>query len=262
MDDTVGETGDCVYDVVRGPDVWRINRTTWHGVFLALAGETFHRILHDLGVNPRSLGKKPSKSARLAWIMKDGRLDAEDVAAACRAREAELPDLLPQMPIPSIADRMMLKTRMERELIRASRRRYPDGIPREETLGFEAERRLRGVPPIHRCESSTYQCDQVWLNWKPGEGLIRLPPGEPRLTVTLDPPQAVLDGNPYALSSDGAFYLDALLKAHGDWVSGVTIAETCPMRPDRVRKKLPKPIHELTESVPGKGHRIEREKLA
>lgn len=82
--------------------------------------------------------------------------------------------------------------------------------------------------------------------------------GQRRLTVAIDPPQAVLDGTPYALTQDGATFVQALLNAEGDWVAGCKLD----MRADRVKKALPKPIRELIESSPGKGYRIPRKVLA
>lgn len=80
----------------------------------------------------------------------------------------------------------------------------------------------------------------------------------PRLTVMLNPPQAVLDGQAFALDPDGALLVDALIKADGDWVASAKLD----MRADRVRKKLPKQVGALVEAEPGKGFRIPRRKLA
>ena len=83
-------------------------------------------------------------------------------------------------------------------------------------------------------------------------------PPAPRLTVTLEPPQAVWDGMPYPLTPDGAVFLDELRKADGDWVSGAKLR----MRADRVRGSLPPVLQNLIEASPGKGSRIPRGRLA
>lgn len=84
----------------------------------------------------------------------------------------------------------------------------------------------------------------------------------PRLTATLDPPQAVVDSRPYALSDDGAALVNVLIEAN-DWISGPEITKkTGQPRPDRTIKNLPKAIQRLIESKPGKGNRIAREFLA
>ena len=80
------------------------------------------------------------------------------------------------------------------------------------------------------------------------------PAATPRLTVVLQPPQAVLDGTAFALKPDGAVLIDALLKANGDWIAGRKLD----MRADRVRNNLPQELRDLVESSPGKGFRIPR----
>ena len=84
-------------------------------------------------------------------------------------------------------------------------------------------------------------------------------PREPgnRVQVMLTPPQVTVDGTAYAVSPDGALLVDELLKADAEWISG----ENLMMRVDRVKKNLPKPVLDLIESVPGKGHRIPRQAL-
>jgi hypothetical protein len=73
-----------------------------------------------------------------------------------------------------------------------------------------------------------------------------------RLAVMFDPDQAILDGTPYALKSNGAVFLYELLKADGDWVTGATIG----IRADRAKDSLPPAIRQLIESAPGKGNRL------
>jgi len=80
---------------------------------------------------------------------------------------------------------------------------------------------------------------------------------QPRLVVTLNPPQVTLDGRAHAVKPDGSLFVDALLKADGDWVTG----ETLGIRADRVKKDLPKEIRSMIESSPGKGSRISRNAL-
>jgi hypothetical protein len=81
-----------------------------------------------------------------------------------------------------------------------------------------------------------------------------------RMTVTLDPPQAVLDGKPFALTADGADFVKSLLDAKGDWLSSSNLPNI--PRPDRVRKALPRLVRELIESAPSKGFRIPQSVLA
>ncbi len=78
--------------------------------------------------------------------------------------------------------------------------------------------------------------------------------GRSRLSVDVQALEATLDGTVYKLEQDEAIYVDAMIKAHGDWVAGHTLD----MRADRVKKGLPSQIHEIIESEPGKGHRIPR----
>lgn len=84
-----------------------------------------------------------------------------------------------------------------------------------------------------------------------------VPPEKYRLTVSLDPPQAVLDGEPFALDEDQAAFVKEVLDAGGDWISGsqITKARELP-RPDRVRDSLPRQILELIESAKYKGYRL------
>jgi len=78
-----------------------------------------------------------------------------------------------------------------------------------------------------------------------------------RLTIDITTNQAVLDGHPYSLTADGALLLDSFLRDPGEWVAGKTLD----MRAERVKKSLPKPIRDLIEASPGKGHRIPRNVL-
>jgi hypothetical protein len=75
-----------------------------------------------------------------------------------------------------------------------------------------------------------------------------------RFTVTLQPPQATLDGTAYSITPDAATFLDVLVRAKGEWVSGSTLPD---MRADRVRKHLPQPIQVLIEARTGVGFRLQ-----
>jgi len=78
-------------------------------------------------------------------------------------------------------------------------------------------------------------------------------PPIPRIVVSLDPPQVVLDGAAYALTPDGAAFLQTLVEANGDWVAGSSIPD---IRADRVKGRLPAPIRDLIEASTGKGYRL------
>ncbi|MFN0056518.1 MAG: hypothetical protein ACKV0T_30595 [Planctomycetales bacterium] len=84
-----------------------------------------------------------------------------------------------------------------------------------------------------------------------------------RLTVTFHPDQAILDGRAFALSEQGAWFLDALVLANGNWVTGVEIAALHPDfdqgRVTRTKERLPAPILDLIESAPGRGSRLRTE---
>ncbi len=89
----------------------------------------------------------------------------------------------------------------------------------------------------------------------------QLPPkSTPRLEVSFVPPQAVLDGQAFALAPDQVDFIQTLLDANGDWISGSQMPDL--PRPDRVCKKLPAPIGELVESAASKGFRIPLSALA
>jgi hypothetical protein len=85
-----------------------------------------------------------------------------------------------------------------------------------------------------------------------------------RLTVTLKPPQAILDGCTFILEYDQAACLKMLLDDPGDWVSGPQIKKKFEIshpdfeisRADRVFPKLPEEIYKLIESGGTKGFRI------
>ena len=114
---------------------------------------------------------------------------------------------------------------------------------------FHAEeiKKLRNPPGEKRLEQLT-EADLICAD----EVDVEVAPRRPRLTVTFDPDQAIFDGIPYAIKSNGAAFLDSLLEANGEWVSGETIG----VRADRVKKSLPVTIQHLIESSPGKGNRI------
>lgn len=74
------------------------------------------------------------------------------------------------------------------------------------------------------------------------------------IAVCLHPPQVKYRDTIYAVSPDGAVFVQSLANARGDWVAGSKLE----MRADRVKSSLPEPIRDLIESVPGKGYRLSR----
>ncbi len=81
---------------------------------------------------------------------------------------------------------------------------------------------------------------------------------QPRLQVDVDQKTVTLDGTPHKVSHEQALWLDALVKANGDWRSSTELNVT---KPDRLKARLPKEIQKMIESTTGKGSRIRREKL-
>jgi hypothetical protein len=79
------------------------------------------------------------------------------------------------------------------------------------------------------------------------------------LTVSLDPPQAVLRGVAFALSPDQADFLDILVKADGDWRTGPKHFPH--KKATRVRENLPMPLRDLVEARAPYGFRIDMSKL-
>jgi hypothetical protein len=90
------------------------------------------------------------------------------------------------------------------------------------------------------------------------------PLSQPRIMVFPEVPAVVLDDIPYPVKTGGAVFVQALLDAKGDWISGKEIvakypdlAEGTPI--DKIRKRLLKPILDLTESKRGTGYRLRLE---
>lgn len=87
-----------------------------------------------------------------------------------------------------------------------------------------------------------------------------------RLVISLEPPQAVLDGRAYALTEQGAMFLDAVVAAEGNWVTGGEIAVRHSLfdsqRIKRIKDRLPGPLVRLVESAPGRGSRLRVADLA
>jgi len=85
---------------------------------------------------------------------------------------------------------------------------------------------------------------------------------QPRLSVTLTPPEAILDGVKYEIEPDDATLLIACIEAQGSPVS----AQILDIRTNRVRRSLAErnanAIADLIESASGKGTYIARQKLA
>ncbi len=82
-----------------------------------------------------------------------------------------------------------------------------------------------------------------------------------RLVVSVDPPQATIDGTPIALGIEQAIFLQRLIGAEGDWLTGPKNFLDAMTRPDRVFKSLPDTLRELVESGGPKGYRISRKSL-
>jgi hypothetical protein len=106
--------------------------------------------------------------------------------------------------------------------------------------------------------------EEVFAAWQAqrSDGKVKSPEPalHPRLKVSLDPAQAIVDGNPIALEPDQAEFVYALLDAKGDWMSGKQFPNL--PRADRVRDGLPKPVKDFVESAKFKGFRIALSKLA
>lgn len=85
---------------------------------------------------------------------------------------------------------------------------------------------------------------------------------EPKIRVDLEKKIVWLYGEPIPVRSDGAYFVDALTKANGNWISLPKNAPTedhrdmIGYRPDRVRRKLRPELQELIESQGGKGSRL------
>ena len=79
-------------------------------------------------------------------------------------------------------------------------------------------------------------------------------PSEP-LIVSIEPPQATLNGVTYPLSLKAAVLLKALQDAQ-DWVSATNVVN----QPARVVQNIPDPIRRLIESIPGAGTRLKPHK--
>lgn len=87
-----------------------------------------------------------------------------------------------------------------------------------------------------------------------------------RLKVTIDPPEAELDGNRFRLANHSvAFYLKAMADAPGAWQSSGDIRKRYPefiaAKPHRLRRGLPSQINLMIEVSAGKGSRIPVEAL-
>jgi len=82
----------------------------------------------------------------------------------------------------------------------------------------------------------------------------------PKILVSTDPPQIVIDGQAIALDEQGAIYVAAVVSANGQWISGPDIAKGNSLfdasKVNRVWSGLPAPIQKLIEKQPGKGSRL------
>ncbi len=78
-----------------------------------------------------------------------------------------------------------------------------------------------------------------------------------RLSVQLDPPVVTLDGKPYSILENAAFYLQVLIEASGHPRSGKNVTKWYGLFPadkvTRYRTSLPEPILKLVNSQPGMG---------
>jgi hypothetical protein len=77
-----------------------------------------------------------------------------------------------------------------------------------------------------------------------------------RLVISLEPPQATIDGTPYALKVSAAKLLKALHDA-ADWVNGKSVIN----QPSRVVATMPEKVRRIIESSPGKGFRVNLSKV-
>ena len=75
----------------------------------------------------------------------------------------------------------------------------------------------------------------------------------PRITVSVDPPQVVIDGAAYAIKPKMAEFFEAMVVASGDYVSmsshGIRSRDT---------ESLPKEVQAIIDTQPGSGSRIPR----
>jgi hypothetical protein len=83
---------------------------------------------------------------------------------------------------------------------------------------------------------------------------------QPRIQVSIKPPQIVIDGTATALDEQAAIYLDAVVAAGGQWVSGADIARRNAVfdasKVNRVWTNLPEHVQKLIETAGGKGSRL------
>ena len=84
-----------------------------------------------------------------------------------------------------------------------------------------------------------------------------------RLSVEFEPPAATLDNTRHPITGEAAWFLDALIRARGKFVSGKQVAEQHKLFPTdkvtRVRETLPCDIGELVKSKSGAGSRLVKE---
>jgi hypothetical protein len=91
------------------------------------------------------------------------------------------------------------------------------------------------------------------------------PAPKPRLNVDRQNLLIVFDDIGYSVTAQGAALVDALLRAEGDWRPTSDLQadpQLLGSRIDRIRDKLPPPIHALIESTPGKGNRLKLDFLS
>jgi hypothetical protein len=75
--------------------------------------------------------------------------------------------------------------------------------------------------------------------------------------LSVEGDDVTVDGTTYCLPSDQAAFVKELVDAGpGNWVSGQMMGEAVQPRPDRVFKRLPKPVTSKLESRDGVGYRI------
>ena len=90
------------------------------------------------------------------------------------------------------------------------------------------------------------------------DGLLRLLAESPeaaiveRIRVTSKPPQAIVNGTPFALKPTAAKLLSAIVKAGGEWVNGHSLVN----QPSRVVAGMPPDVRSLIEAGAGKGFRL------
>jgi hypothetical protein len=131
-----------------------------------------------------------------------------------------------------------------------------------------AELLRKGLPRIEFADG-TIRHPEIGLDewFRRGGGSDAPTPMAQRLVINTKDHAVILDGEPIALSDQPhAHFLEALLKANGNWLSSSEICQSVPglqgSRLDRLRKAMPRKIRVLIKTKAGAGFRLVLEPLA